>query len=45
VKNTADVKYLAIASVVLRPGILTSRIRLTARDATSFVELSPRKPA
>ena len=44
VKNTAEVKYVAIASAVLRPGILTSRIRLTARDATSFVELSPRNP-
>ena len=44
VKNTAEVKYGAIASAVLRPGILTSRIRLTARDATSFVELSPRNP-
>lgn len=44
VRNTADVKYAAIASAVLRPGILTSRIRLTARDATSFVELSPRNP-
>jgi hypothetical protein len=43
-KNTAEVRYSAIASVVLRPGILTSRIRLTARDATSFVELSPRNP-
>lgn len=44
VKNTAQVKYGAISSAVLRPGILTSRIRLTARDATSFVELSPRNP-
>lgn len=44
VKNTAEVKYAAIASAVLRPGLLTSRIRLTARDATSFVELSPRNP-
>ena len=44
VKNTAEVKYGAIASAVLRPGILTSRIRLTARDATSFIELSPRNP-
>jgi len=44
VKNTAEVKYVAIASAVLRPGILTSRIRLTARDATSFIELSPRNP-
>lgn len=44
VKNTAQVKYAAIASAVLRPGILTSRIRLTARDATSFIELSPRNP-
>jgi hypothetical protein len=44
VKNTAEVKYAAIASAVLRPGILTSRIRLTARDATSFIELSPRNP-
>lgn len=43
-RNTARVKYGAIASAVLRPGILTSRIRLTARDATSFVELSPRNP-
>ena len=42
--NTARVTYGAIASAVLRPGILTSRIRLTARDATSFVELSPRNP-
>ena len=44
VTNSAEVKYAAIASAVLRPGILTSRIRLTARDATSFVELSPRNP-
>lgn len=44
VTNTAQVAYSAIASAVLRPGILTSRIRLTARDATSFVELSPRNP-
>ena len=44
VRNTAEVKFAAIASAVLRPGILTSRIRLTARDATSFVELSPRNP-
>jgi hypothetical protein len=44
VRNGAQVKYNAIASAVLRPGILTSRIRLTARDATSFVELSPRNP-
>ena len=44
VRNSAQVKYNAIASAVLRPGILTSRIRLTARDATSFVELSPRNP-
>ena len=44
VRNTAQVRYGAIASVVLRPGILTCRIRLTARDATSFVELSPRNP-
>ena len=43
-RNTAQVPYAAIASAVLRPGILTSRIRLTARDATSFVELSPRNP-
>ena len=42
--NTARVTYGAIASAVLRPGILTSRIRLTAREATSFVELSPRNP-
>ena len=41
VTNTAEVEYGAIASAVLRPGIFTSRIRLTARDATSFVELSP----
>jgi hypothetical protein len=44
VRNSAEVKYTEIASAVLRPGILTSRIRLTARDATSFVELSPRNP-
>lgn len=44
VKRTAQVTYGAIASAVLRPGILTSRVRLTARDATSFVELSPRNP-
>jgi len=44
VRNIAEVKFAAIASAVLRPGILTSRIRLTARDATSFVELSPRNP-
>ena len=44
VRNSAQVPYGAIASAVLRPGILTSRIRLTARDATSFVELSPRNP-
>lgn len=44
VTNTAEVKYTAIASAVLRPGMLTSRIRLTARDVTSFVELSPRNP-
>jgi hypothetical protein len=44
VKNSAAVSYRAIASAVLRPGILTSRIRLTARDASSFVELSPRNP-
>jgi len=44
VTDTARVKYSAIASAVLRPGILTSRIRLTARDATSFVGLSPRNP-
>jgi hypothetical protein len=44
VENTAEVKYAEIASAVLRPGILTSRIRLTARNATSFVELSPRNP-
>ena len=43
-KNTAQVKYAEIASAVLRPGILTCRIRLTARDPTSFVELSPRNP-
>ncbi len=42
--NTAAVNYGAIASAVLRPGILTSRIRLTARHATAFVELSPRNP-
>ena len=42
--NSAQVTYDAIASAVLRPGILTCRIRLTARDATSFVELSPRNP-
>jgi len=41
-RYTAQVKYGAIASAVLRPGILTSRIRLTARDAATFVELSPR---
>jgi len=44
VRNSAQVPYGAIASAVIRPGILTSRIRLTARDATSFVELSPRNP-
>ena len=44
VTNTARVRYGEIASAVLRPGILTGRIRLTARDATSFVELSPRNP-
>lgn len=44
VTSTAEVRYAAISSVVLRPGILTSRIRLTARDAASFVELSPRNP-
>jgi hypothetical protein len=44
VRNTAEVKYTAIASAVLRPGMLTGRIRLTARDAVSFVELSPRNP-
>ena len=43
-KHTAKVTYGAIASAVLRPGILTSRVRLTARDATSFIELSPRNP-
>ena len=43
-RNTAQVPYMAISSAVLRPGILTGRIRLTARDATSFVELSPRNP-
>ena len=43
-RKTVPVQYGAIASAVLRPGILTSRIRLTARDATSFVELSPRNP-
>ena len=42
--GAAHVRYDAIASAVLQPGILTSRIRLTARDATSFVELSPRNP-
>lgn len=42
--TSAQVKYSAIASAVLRPGILTSRIRLTARDAATFVELSPRTP-
>lgn len=42
--NSAQVTYGAISSAVLRPGILTSRIRLTARDITSFVELSPRNP-
>ncbi len=42
--NSAQVLYSEISSAVLRPGILTSRIRLTARDATAFVELSPRNP-
>jgi len=43
-QSVARVAYHAIASAVLRPGILTSRIRLTARDGASFSELSPRNP-
>ncbi len=43
-RNTAEVAYAEISSAVLRPGILTSRIRLTARDLASFAALSPRNP-
>lgn len=39
-----SVPYASIASAVLRPGILTSRLRLTARDGTAFATLSPRNP-
>jgi hypothetical protein len=42
--TVARVPYNAISSVVLRPGLLTGRIRLTARQGMSFAELSPRHP-
>ena len=39
-----SVPFTSIASAVLRPGILTSRLRLTARDGTAFANVSPRNP-
>lgn len=39
-----SVPYRSIASAVLRPGILTSRLRITARDGVAFAAVSPRNP-
>lgn len=38
------VPYTSIGSAVLRAGILTSRLRLTARDDASFASVAPRSP-
>lgn len=38
------VPYGSIGSAVLRAGILTSRLRLTAREDTSFADVAPRSP-
>jgi hypothetical protein len=38
------VPYTSIGSAVLRAGILTSRLRLTARDTASFADVAPRSP-
>lgn len=38
------VPYSAIGSAVLRSGILTSRLRVTARDDASFASVAPRSP-
>jgi hypothetical protein len=38
------VPYTSIGSAVLRAGILTSRLRLTARDDASFADVAPGSP-
>ena len=38
------IPYGAIGSAVLRAGILTSRLRITARDDASFAGVAPRSP-
>lgn len=38
------IPYDAIASAVLRAGILTSRLRLTARQGREFAAVAPRSP-
>lgn len=38
------VPYASIGSAVLRSGILTSRLRITARDEASFADVAPRSP-
>jgi hypothetical protein len=43
-KGVVRVAYRDLASAVLRPGILTSRIRITARDERTFAALTPRNP-
>lgn len=38
------VRYSTIGSAVLRAGVLTSRLRITACDKASFADVAPRSP-